>query len=831
MKNTYAKQYLAADKKLMTLIKGGRKEGAPTSVQWTGDDFKQSDEVVLKWTGALGWILGASDFVIDIDPRNGGSESFEKLLEEFPELRELLIPTVITPRGGYHIYLRMPEKYIGDRFRKALNKDYPGIDWLTKGAYCVICGSEKTNDGVLGKYTWVDEDFGEFEQEVEVPEAVIGLVRYADRKVGKKVDRNSDNGAGSDDDMGDFEGKVGGVDSIHWSEAAVLEMLGKLDNNMPNEDWARVGMALQDWDPSRGLELWEKWSRGGDTYKEGETSKRWRSFDVGDGTTMGTISYMAKDADYDDVSMKVAIVVSRISGASEKELEFEIFGYIKKMGLDRLNKEKLVKAIQDRYKALSGVRMPVSGIRQSISGYGGGGEGGSAVSGHFIEEGGDAPSWCDDWLYVNSHTGFMDLRTFKLHKAESFNNKNGKFIPENETGSKPAASKYVADKGFLDNVDSMCYLPTREERICMFNGSRVLNSFNRDSLPVVATEFTEEGLGAIRLLQRHIRIICGNEKGGTGGMGGMGGQDAGILEQWIAHQVQYPGRQILWAPVIQSIQGIGKSLFAELLRALLGDCNVGTVSPTQITSDFNGWATGVCVNFLEEFRVKGHNRHEAVNALKPLITDRIIQINEKGVKPYMTQNTTNYMGLTNEKDAIPMDMDDRRWWVIFVAINSLSEMSVLVGEDTSVYFPRLFNAIRTHGDELRKWFLEYDISKEFLATKQAPMTDSKLAMIATEEASFEGLSEVRELIEEGHKYYNEECVSSSDLFDQLAFKHPDVEVTNRSKNTIMKKLGYMIVGGLVKIDKKPRRIWTKKKMTNDMIRIQFSKKVTGEDDL
>ncbi len=802
MKNSYARQYLAAGKKLMTLIKGGEKEGAPTELKWTGEGFKQSDEVVLDHEGPLGWILGSDDFVIDVDPRNNGGESFEKLLGEFPELQGELTPTVMTPRGGYHIYLRMPEEYVGDRFRKNMNKEYPGIDFLTKGAYCIISGSEKS----MGKYTWADEDFGMFEQSVEVPEAIIGLVRYS----GKRRNRNS-----NDSEMGDFEGKVGGSASAHWSEEAVLEMLGKLDHNMPNEDWTRVGMALQDWDPIRGLELWEEWSRGGDTYKEGETGRRWKSLDIGDGVTMGTISYMAKDADYDEVTMKVSVLVSRISVASEKDLEFSVFPDIKKLGLDRLNKEKLVKAIQDRYKVISGVRMPVSGIRQSMSGY----DASGAVSGYFIEEGGDAPAWCKDWLYINSHTGFMDLRTFKLHKAESFNNKNGKFIPENETGSKPSASKYVADKGFLDNVDSMCYLPTREEKICMFNGSRVLNSFNRDSLPVVATVYSEKGLEAIKMLQGHIRIICGNDR------------DACILEQWIAHQVQFPGRQILWAPVIQSIQGVGKSVFAEVLRAVLGDVNVGTVSPTQITSDFNGWGTGVCVNILEEFRVKGHNRYEAVNALKPLITDRIIQINEKGVKPYMTQNTTNYMGLTNEKDAIPMDMDDRRWWVIFVAINSLSEMSELVGEDTAVYFPRLFNAIRTHGDELRKWFLEYEISEEFLATKQAPMTDSKLAMIAAEEVSFEGLSETRELIKEGHKYYNEECVSSSDLFDQLAFNYPEVEVTNRSKNAILKKLGYMPVSTPVKIGKKARRIWTKKKMTNDMIRLEFSEEVTGDDDL
>ena len=41
------------------------------------------------------------------------------------------------------------------------------------------------------------------------------------------------------------------------------------------------------------------------------------------------------------------------------------------------------------------------------------------------------------------------------------------------------------------------------------------------------------------------------------------------------------------------------------------------------------------------------------------------------------------------------DSDDRRWWVIFVNIDSLDEMSNIVGESAITYFPNLFNAVRT----------------------------------------------------------------------------------------------------------------------------------------
>jgi hypothetical protein len=242
------------------------------------------------------------------------------------------------------------------------------------------------------------------------------------------------------------------------------------------------------------------------------------------------------------------------------------------------------------------------------------------------------------------------------------------------------------------------------------------------------------------------------------------------------------------------------------------------VSPTQVVSDFNGWATGVSVNVLEELRMKGRNRHDAVNSLKPLVTDRMIQINDKGVKQFMTYNTTNYICFTNYKDSIPLDSDDRRWWVIFVPIDSLDEMAEIVGESIVTYFPKLFHAVRTYGCEIRKWLLEFEITKEFLAIKQAPMTDDKMSMIATEESSLEGYVEVKEMIEKGGKYYNKDVVSSSDLFSDLMFDHPDLEIKTNKRNQILKKLGFTTSSKPIKIDGKSRRVWTKKGYNNEKIR-------------
>lgn len=768
VKNTIIDQYLSLGKNLMPL------DGKIPRVAWRNTIYTK--DKLYSHSDNIGWQLSNKDLVIDIDPRNGGAESFEKLEKD---LKIKLNYTVKTPRGGYHIYLKILENYVGMSLKKTL-KDYPGIDFLTEGCYCLICDC-KTR---AGKYTWFDDLLGGFVQ-TNAPEEILKLISF----------ENNINTIG--EDLGDFNGMISRTSSM-WSEEKVLAMLDKLDPSMKNDEWVKVGMALHDWNPIEGKQLWEEWSKNGNNYEKGQTDKRWKSFKIGHGVTLGTVNYMIKEIDYDEVSQKVSEIIKKIQYSNEKQIEFELFPKIKKLNFSKIALEKIAKAIQDRIRELTKAKMPISQIRNEIGCNG-------VISGEFIEDG-EIPEWTKKWVYVNSHACFANLETIRLLKTEAFNLKNGKHVPDSANGGKQSATKYVADRGFIETVDIMAYLPNINESIVKIDDFKILNSFNKKTVPEAALNYTEDGLKAIELVKKHINFICGNAT------------NSHIFTQWIAHQVQFPGKQILWSPVIQSIQGVGKSFFGELLRCCLGDRNVGTVSPTQVVSDFNGWATGVSVNVLEELRVKGHNRHDAVNSLKPLITDRMIQINDKGVKQFMTYNTTNYICFTNYKDSIPLDSDDRRWWVIFVAIDSLDEMTEIVGESVITYFPKLFDAVRVYGCEIRKWLLEFELTKEFLSIKQAPMTNDKMSMIATEESSLEGFIEIKEMIEKGGAYYNKEIISCSDLFNDLIFEHPNLEINTSKRNQILKKLGFTAVSKPVKIGGKARRIWTKKSYNNEEIR-------------
>ena len=91
-------------------------------------------------------------------------------------------------------------------------------------------------------------------------------------------------------DLGDFEGLLVG----NYDIPTIRKLLDNCDNNIGNEEWVKVGMAIHSEQPGDdGLALWDEWSCGGDTYKDGECEKRWRSFTQSGTVSIGTLIYMS----------------------------------------------------------------------------------------------------------------------------------------------------------------------------------------------------------------------------------------------------------------------------------------------------------------------------------------------------------------------------------------------------------------------------------------------------------------------------------------------------------------------------------------------------------
>ena len=130
--------------------------------------------------------------------------------------------------------------------------------------------------------------------------------------------------------------------------------------------------------------------------------------------------------------------------------------------------------------------------------------------------------------------------------------------------------------------------------------------------------------------------------------------------------------------------------------------------------------------------------------------------------------------------------------------------------------------------ELRKYFLEVEIPKEFANLTRAPDTEFKNSMIRTEEANVEGLTEIEILIEEGGMYFNKDYIASSYLFEQFIMTYPEIPLNDRKKNILLTKLGYGSVTNQMKITHgKVSKVWSKGTGEPNNIEIRSSWKLTN----
>ena len=108
---------------------------------------------------------------LDIDPRNGGDESLEDLIDEYGALPETV--EAITGGGGRHILFSQPE---GIRFSSALA---PGID--VKGDGYIVVAPSVHGSGVT--YAWEHSSHPLFTGLAELPGWVISRAARLDRQL------------------------------------------------------------------------------------------------------------------------------------------------------------------------------------------------------------------------------------------------------------------------------------------------------------------------------------------------------------------------------------------------------------------------------------------------------------------------------------------------------------------------------------------------------------------------------------------------------------------------------------------------------------------------
>lgn len=89
------------------------------------------------------------------------------------------------------------------------------------------------------------------------------------------------------------------------------EALKFISPDLARDDWVKVGMALKNEFGDNGFSLFDEWSRGGKSYKEGDANDTWKSINSSGGVKIGTLYHMAKQAGWSGTGVSTHSDIAR----------------------------------------------------------------------------------------------------------------------------------------------------------------------------------------------------------------------------------------------------------------------------------------------------------------------------------------------------------------------------------------------------------------------------------------------------------------------------------------------------------------------------------------
>lgn len=265
-------------------------------------------------------------------------------------------------------------------------------------------------------------------------------------------------------------------------------------------------------------------------------------------------------------------------------------------------------------------------------------------------------------------------------------------------------------------------------------------------------------------------------------------RDRLIIISYMAAMVQHIGVKFQWAPLIQGMEGNGKTFLFHVVAYSVGEHYTHFPSASDIANKFNSWIQGKLFIGLEEIYVS--DKREVSEALKPLITNRRIEVHAKGANQITGDNRANFMLSSNHKDAIQKTEGDRRYCVFFTGQQDPGDLE-RDGMNGS-YFPQLYDWARKGGFAAIAHFLQtYQIDNQYnpaTACHRAPVTSSTSEAIAVSSGGLE--QELEEAIAQGRPGFLGGWISSTALTRLLEELHATRILRQNKRKEMLKNMGY-----------------------------------------
>ena len=553
--------------------------------------------------------------------------------------------------------------------------------------------------------------------------------------------------------------------------------------------WYQVGMALyHQFDGGYdGLDLYVEWSSTSDKFAPGKCDKKWPTFGIDnkrkEPITARTILHLAKEAT-DSLAARAFIDMSDdFSRCREYEDWSHLMEKARKIDLNNLQRAALVSLAKNSHDRITGSKIPLPEVRKAMA---------------FKNEIRGIPRWCTDYVYVTSSDGFYNIES-KIHlSVSSFNASfNRELLTKRDIldgKSKPLsnASDLALNVHRVDIVNHTMYSPKRD--ICFeYSGMKMVNSFPHNQFAEIPNRITPLDKANVAIIKNHMESLLPDDR------------ERAIFMSWMSFIVQNPGELVGWAVLLQGVDGDGKSFFAAMLRAVMGPGNVSVLNASTFEKGFTGWAEGQCVLAVEEIRLQGSEKYAVLNKIKPFLTNDVIEVEHKHEGNKTIENTTNYLLFTNFRDALPLNDNDRRYFVLFSRWQNGDELRAHHEKDP-LYFKRLFDTLRDSAGAIRKWLLDYDLCDEFLTASRAPLTEARKLMIL--EAQPEEIQDLIQLI-----ITENDPLVSNELLSITRYNQVSTSMSGKNPKgmrAMLQHAGFFKIRGRVRIDRVDHYFYSKK---------------------
>ncbi len=231
--------------------------------------------------------------VVDIDPRNGGDESYDRICTMFGHVPDTV--EVLTGGGGSHFYFTSSRPITSGKL-----PSFPGVDIKSLNGYVVAPPSLHLSGQ---RYEFeASSDLLEGQAIAACPDWVYQMRGEAASSPRKAA-------------PGSVLPPLSPAFPPDLEEAR--HALRFINSDCPYEDWVKVGQAIHSQLWLEGFDLWHAWSSEGAKYTKTSRKameRKWASFHAVGGVNIGTLFFMAKAAGWNKRAASPAAIAPLPAG-------------------------------------------------------------------------------------------------------------------------------------------------------------------------------------------------------------------------------------------------------------------------------------------------------------------------------------------------------------------------------------------------------------------------------------------------------------------------------------------------------------------------------------